>query len=524
MSNMNRKKRKKQFGLFLCVLLAALLLFPPQISQGASAEAGGLVIDDSHVYAGMEQSWSSGYVPVSRNGTVSLVLPLLAENGEEPASVRASLVFDDSGSSPFVRRNYQKTVKKEVHQTRSGETMEAYLISFDIDLEEERMNGVYSVTVRIRYWVGLRLVSQEFPVYVRITDGKSGEVSNPDDSSVPDSETQDSAQEQGGSQIADTAPMDDMAPAVADDTAVYADGGAAPGGGEEQPTSEPKVILSACEGLDEAVHSGETVNVTAKLKNTSAQKYVQNMTVAVTVQEPGITLEADSNVFYIDRVAAGGTADLPLTFSVTEQTLAGKYPVLLEISYDNPDAVALTSSMQFHLTVAQNVDVGFEVGEYSRELNAGDSVSIPIQAMNLGRDMIYNVRCEIKVPGLEAKTSLFLGNLDGGTAGSGEMTVFAGIVRPEAESEAERYGSTSGTLELIYEDAAGNEYRQSENVSVNISPLTIGDGSNVETEPEVLVGRQFVAGVLVGWAVVAVLIFVPRYLKRRKEQQDDSSL
>ena len=75
--------------------------------------------------------------------------------------------------------------------------------------------------------------------------------------------------------------------------------------------------------------------------------------------------------------------------------------------------------------------------------------------MNLGRGKVYNVRCMIDVPGLEADKSLFLGNMEGGSALSGELKVFAHAVNENATSENERYGKTEGYLTLLYEDENG---------------------------------------------------------------------
>ena len=86
--------------------------------------------------------------------------------------------------------------------------------------------------------------------------------------------------------------------------------------------------------------------------------------------------------------------------------------------------------------------MALEVGKFASEVNAGDSIKIPVQAMNLGRGKIYNVRCSLDVQGLNASKSLFLGNLDGGTAASGELDVFAGMIDEKAESADKRYGKT----------------------------------------------------------------------------------
>lgn len=526
--NKNRKRKSRKPGIL--IVLAAIWLsgqpgtyglfsgsevFAAQTgktgivmqAQERLFEDGILEIEDEHIYEDMKTAWSDGYEPEVKNGCAKLVLPLSVKDGAEVSYVSAALEFSETKDSPFVIRNYKKTVRQESILAQDGTVEELFFVCFDLNLSESRINGIYPVTVSVQYSCQGKKMVQDFLIYVRITDGKdaAANLTGQEKTDASDSLSEKTVSDGTGAVSADEP----------QEAVTYADSSSQSGADQEKASSEPKVILSGCSASAETLQAGGSITVNAVLKNTNAKKYVQNMTVTVAVQEPGISLEADSNVFYIERLGAGKTTELPLTFSVSEQTLAGKYPVLLELSYDNPEAAALTSSMQFLLNVSQTMDVGFDVGTYSDEMNAGDSISIPVQAINMGQDMIYNVRCELDVPGLEQKTILYLGNLDGGTAGQGELTAFAGMVNPLAENEEERYGATGGTLELIYEDAGGNEYRQSEDIRLTIHPLTISAHTEEEQDDAPKIGRQFLIGLILIGAAAAGLYFIPRRIKKK---------
>lgn len=79
-----------------------------------------------------------------------------------------------------------------------------------------------------------------------------------------------------------------------------------------------------------------------------------------------------------------------------------------------------------------------EIGQIPEEVNAGDRLQIPVQLVNVGRGMVYNARCTVDVPGLQTDKSLFLGNIEGGTAVSGELDAFAGVVNAEEETNRKK--------------------------------------------------------------------------------------
>lgn len=485
----------------------------PQEGDGETAVLPDkLRLDDQNVYPGMEKAYQDGYVPAVEENTAAVILPLVAREGSTIQSVTAVPDLGDGSQSPFVFRNYQKTFGKTVEQINGTEQQkEVFLIRFDLELVEERKNGAYPVNIKISYDTDAETeMQQDFTVYVQITDEKvtpsptatpkptptagpgpsASPEPTPEETPVPSAETPETEQPdmQGTEEV------------ITDGAALSlggADGGGAvsvAGTGEEKPSPEPKVIITKCTGVPEHIYAGETVEFTAVLKNTNKKKPVQNMTVAITCEAEGIRLKSDSNTFYFDYLGTEKTLEVPLKFQIDEKTAAGKYTVLFALSYDNPDAEPLTSSGQIDLKVEQKNEVEMEVGEIAEEVNAGDSMQIPIQVMNLGRGMVYNVRCSVEVPGLRADKSLFLGNIDGGTAASGEFGVFAGIVNEDAEEADQRYGRTSGRIVLTYEDEDGEETQKFQDMAITIQPLEIRQ-EETTPEEESGIGKQLAAGI-----------------------------
>lgn len=440
-----------------------------------------LTVDDNNIYDGMSQAYKDGYEPVVSNNFASVVIPIITEEQIDISSIKVTPDLGATENSPFVYRNYQKTVQRTTEKI-NGSDVEAsvFLVKFDFELQSDRYNGVYPVVLNVNYTYGGMSLSQTFTTYIRITDGKSTEV-----------ETE---------------------PAVAVET-------------EEDPTSEPKVIIEKCISKPEKIQSGDEFSFKAVLKNTNKLKSIQNMTVTISTGADTLSLVADSNVFYYDYLGAGESLEIPLAFKCSDSTAAGKYTLTLEMSYDNPDAVSLTSTGKIEINISQKIEMDLEVGSIASEVNAGDSLSMTVQALNLGRGKVYNARCSVDVPGLTADKSLFLGNMEGGSAASGEISVFAGMVNEDAASDSERYGTTMGTIILTYEDESGDEYSVTKEIKLKINPLEIGSGLDTsDSEKDEGIGVQLLVGtaLLLGTAcAVTGISLLLRRRKKRKESHDE---
>lgn len=453
---------------------------------------GTLHIDDKNIYKNMDKAYQDGYVPKIEENMAYIVLPLcFDEDSMETESVAATLKLGEPDGSPFIYKNYQKTFSKKSHpETGKG----LFLIQFKLKLQKNRKSGVYPVTVQVDYTANKTEVSQEFVIYVQITN----EVEETKEPSSEEKTVEIPGSEETNSN------MDEESESFTE---------------EEQQAPEPKVILYQCKDFPTEIHSGEEVSFTAVLKNTNKQKYVQNMVISLNCESEEISIADGSNVVYVDEIGAEGMQELPMKLQVSDNAPSGKYVITLDISYNGPDAESLSSTGRIELHVTQKVNVELEVGTLSSEVNAGDTVKIPVQVMNLGRGGIYNVRCSLDVPGLSLEKSLFLGDMEGGNAVSGEISAFAGVVNEEAEDAGERYGKTSGIVTVYYETEDGKEYTQSQDFSVTIESMQIRslpdkkdeekEKKNVRMQMAVGVG---ILGIISGFGTAAS-VFVR---KRRK--------
>ena len=396
-------------------------------------------IDDSHRYEGMAQSYRDGYLPTVENGRAILILPLLADGEMEGDRLTVAPELGSTEGSPFVYRNYQQTVAASRETPLDGgEPVELYLVRLSLELSPDRYNGVYPVGVTVTAkGAGGIPASQTFTTYVTISDGRSTEVPT------------------------------EAPPA------------------EEEPQSQPLLYVERYTVNPATVEAGQEFTVTAYIRNTSESQSVRNMAIQVAADSDQLTLLEDSSTTYWERLGADTTRELTLRYRAETAIPVGKYHIQLSMTFDNEDAMTLSASGDLAVTVTQPMRVEGEYPLVADSVSAGDTVSLSFQAVNMGKSAAYNVRFELEAPGLMPGGSAYIGNLEAGTAGAAEMRVFVGAKSMNSEllEGEEPYGYSSGVMTLIYEDEAGNEYREEEHFTTNIQELVIGSGE-VSAEPE----------------------------------------
>ncbi|MDD5017053.1 MAG: hypothetical protein PHO15_03000, partial [Eubacteriales bacterium] len=358
----------------ISMLLAALVLIfilpatalaegeeTPSPTDDGTAAAVSLEIDNAHVYEGMDKAFKDGYTPVVKDGKAIVVLPLIANGEIMGNTVTATPGLGATASSPFVYSNYQKTVNLDDNPVEGGGTVSSYLVRFDLPLSADRYNGVYQVTIDIQAQASDGTpIQQSFTMYVTITDGQ-------DPNAEPSAET---------------------TPA---------------------PISQPKIIVSGYSVNPSLAVAGEEFTACITLQNTNDKQSVQNMAVTVSCDSPNFALQNESNVIYIGKLSKGAETDIEVTYKTDLETPPQRYNITLSIEYDNSDAQTLSSSGTVPILVGQPLRVEMETPQIPESVNAGDTMPLSFQVMNMGRSTVYNVRIELSAPGLIPSETAFIG-------------------------------------------------------------------------------------------------------------------
>ena len=435
-------------------------------------DAMTLKIDDANQYDGMEKPYKDGYVPTNANGSVRIVFPILSEGELRGNTLRAALDLGDAQTAPFVFKNYEKDIKLQtVRVNADTKEVSAYVADFTVELKEKRNNGSYPVILKATAKDAKgNAVEQEFTTYVTISDGID-----------PDATTE----------------------AVVEPVA------------EDLPTFAPKVIVESYKFSKDEILSGDEITAQITLLNTSKENTVKNMTVAVTADTESFTLLSQSDSVYIEKIAPQEKTTISFSYRVNAKTAAGQYDLELAMDYADGDGNTYSTSGKAKITVQQSSEMQFDELSFPSEVVVADVVEAKVQAMNLGRSKIYNVRAEIAADGLKPQGTIFIGDMEAGTAASGSTQVTVSSL-----SGNKMYGTTDGTITYYYEDESGKEYTESATFTTTIkSPFS---DQKEQTVPDNTNQWWVIMAVVLGCIIVAAGMIIIRKIRLKKQDEDDT--
>ena len=405
-------------------------------------------------------------------------------------SINITVDLGDASSSPFVFQNYDKTVGLKEHMVNNGAgRAKACLVELNLPLAEGRLSGRYPVTVSVQGQVqGGAQFTQAFTLYVTVTDGI--------DPNAP------AAQDPGD----------------ADAPAGGTGGGGGAGGGEAKP--KPKVMLGGYSVNPSPVLAGQEFGLSVTLQNTSDSQPIKNMKVTVSGETADIIPMGETNSFYFKKVAKQESAAIDTRLMVQQTAEPKPQKILLHVEYEGDGGTEVTSDESIVIQVKQPVRIEYDEPEIPQEVNAGDTMSVSMNVMNMGKGTVYNVRAEVEAPGLVPEGSLFLGNLESGAAKKGDLYVFVSTL--DSSGADAKYGYTNGKMTLSYEDEFGEVSTQEFDFSTNINPPVINAPQEEEEEEKPETQSQWWISVLILGAVIGGILGIRYALKRRKQKAEDN--
>ena len=406
-----------------------------------------LIIDSRNLYNGMDKTYGDGYVPRVVNGRAYIILPLLGETYDGKVTVTADL--GTTVDSPFVFGNYSQTV---------GAGWSSYVFVFEIPLVKGRLNGSYPVTFRADYLDVLGQQKQQgFTVYVTITDGK-----NPTDpNDVP-----------------------------------------------KQEVEKPELFISACTVSPDVIGGEEEFAVTVTIDNIGAIR-ARSVRLSYGSEAAGIVPVETNSAMHLPNIASGESETASFRLRTTKDVLAGEQPFYITLDYVDLYGGVYSGTRTFLAHVTQPAEMSYDSVSMPREVTAGETISLPANVFNIGKSTLRNVSVNLTGAGLYPTSSVFLGDIQPGQAGYGEMKVFIGMLSM-TEGYTESYGRTTGTYVISYTDDAGEIHTVEQQISTEIKqPVIAGEKTEAERKAEEEQKRamsQWWVSALVAFAIIAIVV------------------
>ena len=407
-----------------------------------------LIIDSRNLYDGMDKTYADGYVPRVVNGRVYIILPLLGQTYDGKVTVTADL--GTTVDSPFVFGNYSQTA------TGWGK----YVFTLEIPLVSERIKGSYPVTLKADYLDVLgQQKQQSFTVHVTITDGKNP----PDPNDVP-----------------------------------------------KQTVEKPELFISACTVNPDTVGGEEEFSVDATIDNIGAIR-ARSVRLSYGSEAAGIVPVETNSAMHLPNIASGKSEAVSFNLRTTKDVLAGEQPFYIMLDYVDLYGGVYTNTRTFLVHVTQPAEMSCDSVSLPREVTAGETISLPANVFNIGKSTLRNVTVNLSGAGLYPTSSVFLGDIQPGQAGYGEMKVFIGMLSM-TEGYTESYGRATGTYVISYTDDAGEIHTVEQQLSTEIKqPVIAGEKTDAEKKAEEEQKRamsQWWVSALVAFAIIAIVVAI----------------
>ncbi|MGD2104168.1 MAG: IPT/TIG domain-containing protein [Anaerolineae bacterium] len=194
-------------------------------------------------------------------------------------------------------------------------------------------------------------------------------------------------------------------------------------------SERPQVIIERYRSTPDSLAPGDTFTLTLVLSNVGGGD-AERLVVTLGGETDGglgpFAPVGSSNVKFVSGLPAGATIDVAQRLVVDGSAESGSYSLPVQLALDDPRDTRHTDSQLISLMVRRrpHLQIGFyrTVGKPT----VGEPFAIPVEVANIGRTTVNISTLELSSEELEIQDgSLYLGPLDGGTAGSLEATGIA---------------------------------------------------------------------------------------------------
>ena len=353
-----------------------------------------------------------------------------------------------TANSPFIFGNYSQTV--------GG--WGRYVFVLEIPLLSERINGSYPVTLKADYLDVLgQQKQQSFTVFVTVSDGKK--------------------------------PKDPDAKEAAE---------------------KPELFISACKITPDTVGGDGEFSVNVKIDNIGSIR-ARSVRLTYGSEAEGILPYDTNNAILLDNIASGEGAEAAFKMRTTKDVIAGSRAFFITLDYVDLYGGVYTATRQFLVNVTQPAEMTYDAISLPKSVTAGETFTLPANVFNVGKSPLRNVTVNLTGAGLFPTSSVFLGDIQPGQAGYGEMKVFVGMLSM-TEGYTESYGKTTGVYTISYKDDAGEEYAVSVDFATEIQkPVIEGEKTDAEKKAEEEQKRamsQWWISALAAFAAIAIIVAV----------------
>lgn len=264
-----------------------------------------------------------------------------------------------------------------------------------------------------------------------------------------------------------------------------------------------------------AVDAGGQATLRLKVRNTNAYAAAGNIVFFVEDPSGALIPQGPSGV-YVREIGRGEETWIEFVLEAAADATPGYVKMTLHAEYETAEGAQESMQADVYVNVSQEVRLEHGAATLPVKSTEGDNLAFAMEFLNMGKGTIYNVLMAFDVPGLNGGSAVLVGNIEPGESKTGRANL-------QVSAPDGRYGKTSGTLTVSWEDASGQRWEKEIELSTQImEKKAIVETKAVEKEEGGL--PAWLPGVLIALAGVALVVCIQIGLEKRRERERDEKM
>lgn len=280
----------------------------------------------------------------------------------------------------------------------------------------------------------------------------------------------------------------------------------------------PKLMVTDVQISSGTLIAGQEATLTVTIRNTNGSRYIKNAIFTFNESSNEIIPMASDSVF-VSRIAKGSSYEWSIPIRSIPAAWSGIHTATIDMAYEDNQHMPHSMSSKITLDLRQPVRLHIDEPRFPARVTQGETPTLAINLMNLGKSSLFNVRLSFDFRGLTHGGSVLVGTIGAGETKQGNANF---------RVEGDVVGSVDGVVTLAYEDDFGKQYEEKlslktiiEDKPVPVMP-TQSDSSSIQSIAQKVVTWLWPAVVLL---LILLLVVTIIGIKRlRQHRQDDAKL
>lgn len=279
---------------------------------------------------------------------------------------------------------------------------------------------------------------------------------------------------------------------------------------EDMPdNSTPRLMVTSYKIENGFITPSETRTLEITFKNYSKAKSLHNIKLTLADASGEIETEGMPTA-YVSTIKAGGTYVWKATLKAAKTAQIGEHALTVTSEYEDKNYSPYTGSDTIKINVRQSVNLDFSGLTLPKKSFQDETVTVTVTLMNTGKTDLRNCRLDFSVDGLATGGTTFVGEIPAGE--SREATANLRV-------DSEKLGEVKGTAAVSYDDAFGDSYSKTADLSTVIEKKKETPKTPEKEEKKNPLWWLFL---IIGFAVGGGAGFgIPTAIHSRKQRKED---